>query len=326
MTVKALIVEDSRSFVSLVKTVAADKLQWTVKTDIASARQAIQTETFDFIILDLHLPDGESTDLCAEIRQSKLQEYTGIVFCSSDRLLESRLRAYEAGADDFIHKALEPKELQLKLNACFEYQLHRQQQASNFQGKVKEIARALQTEISGINGLLLLSRDCLKVSRIEYIGPIAAKFMATWDLHFLLQIQRNDEVIFQFRNDDAEFSPIEKDLFDELRVTAGRVQTFGHKSYFRYNNVELIVQNMPIENVELFGILKDLLHIMAGIFEDKTQQLLIQQDMDLVHDEMIAQLKNADTSAVFANIEKLKLLSKEDASYPVEDDDDIVFF
>ena len=38
--------------------------------DLAAARQALQAQAFDLLLLDMNLPDGSGLDLCREVRRT----------------------------------------------------------------------------------------------------------------------------------------------------------------------------------------------------------------------------------------------------------------
>jgi sigma-B regulation protein RsbU (phosphoserine phosphatase) len=71
--------------------------------DLASAAEKIRTHACSLILLDLHLPDGDSYDLC-----EKLAAPAGIpvLFISANDDVESKVRGFTAGGVDYITKPL----------------------------------------------------------------------------------------------------------------------------------------------------------------------------------------------------------------------------
>ena len=80
----------------------------------AAMRRAVKSEAFDVIVLDVMLPDGNGFDLCKWIRQS---HRTPIIMLTAQGDPISRVVGLEIGADDYVGKPFEPRELVARINA-----------------------------------------------------------------------------------------------------------------------------------------------------------------------------------------------------------------
>lgn len=69
----------------------------------------------DIYVIDLNLPGEDGLSLAARLRQS--QPEVGIVITTARTLLDDRLKGYESGADIYLPKPVDPKELLLALRA-----------------------------------------------------------------------------------------------------------------------------------------------------------------------------------------------------------------
>lgn len=78
------------------------------------AYETLKNEKFDFIILDLFLPQHSGIDITHYIRQ-ELKLTTPIVILSRSGLENLKKQAKEAGANDYLTKPIEPDVLLLKL-------------------------------------------------------------------------------------------------------------------------------------------------------------------------------------------------------------------
>jgi len=76
--------------------------------DVREARFAMTQRTFDLIVLDVMLPDGDGLELCKEIRQ---RHVTPILFVSARGDEIDRILGLELGADDYITKPFSPREV-----------------------------------------------------------------------------------------------------------------------------------------------------------------------------------------------------------------------
>ena len=80
----------------------------------AAAMQLAATDTFDAMILDLMLPDADGLDLCRSLR-AKSDIPVLMLTARGDPL--DRVVGLEIGADDYLPKPFEPRELLARLRA-----------------------------------------------------------------------------------------------------------------------------------------------------------------------------------------------------------------
>jgi two-component system KDP operon response regulator KdpE len=87
-------------------------------TAAATAREALDAAAVrppDAAIIDLVLPDGDGVDICKQLRS--WSEMPIIVLSAVDDE-EQKVRALEAGADDYVTKPFGPRELVARLSAA----------------------------------------------------------------------------------------------------------------------------------------------------------------------------------------------------------------
>ena len=70
---------------------------------------------YDLVLLDLSLPDLEGTEVVRRMRAARIS--TPAVVMSAQTRADTKVRAFGAGADDFICKPFDPAELQARLQA-----------------------------------------------------------------------------------------------------------------------------------------------------------------------------------------------------------------
>jgi two-component system response regulator QseB len=119
---RALIVEDDpTTAAALAGLVRRQKWQAEVREDLESAWKALGELPFDFVLLDLSLPDGEGTDLLQKLRRSATgtlpDAKTPVLVISARSQLRSRLSALDLGADGYIIKPVHLEEVGAVLRA-----------------------------------------------------------------------------------------------------------------------------------------------------------------------------------------------------------------
>jgi two-component system OmpR family response regulator/two-component system response regulator QseB len=112
---RVLIVEDDPTNAALLAALVR-RQQWEAESceDLAAAWQALRDARFDFVLLDLSLPDGEGTDLLQRLRRSPPGELpdakTPVLVISARSQLRSRLTALDLGADGYLIKPFHVEE------------------------------------------------------------------------------------------------------------------------------------------------------------------------------------------------------------------------
>ena len=82
--------------------------------DAAHARRILEGLDFDMIVLDVMMPGEDGVSLTRAIRETSA---TPIMLLTAKGETEDRIAGLEAGADDYLSKPFEPKELLLRINA-----------------------------------------------------------------------------------------------------------------------------------------------------------------------------------------------------------------
>ena len=86
----------------------------TIAGTAQSGEAMLKRETFDAVILDLMLPDADGLDLCRRLRGTT---DVPILMLTARGEPMDRVVGLEVGADDYLAKPFEPRELQARLRA-----------------------------------------------------------------------------------------------------------------------------------------------------------------------------------------------------------------
>jgi two-component system phosphate regulon response regulator OmpR len=82
--------------------------------DAAQARRLLSGLDFDLIVLDVMMPGEDGLSLTRSLRETRS---TPILLLTARGETGNRIAGLEAGADDYLAKPFEPKELLLRINA-----------------------------------------------------------------------------------------------------------------------------------------------------------------------------------------------------------------
>ena len=82
--------------------------------DAAHAERILSGLDFDMVILDVMMPGEDGISFCQRLRAARSLP---ILLLTAKGDTEDRIRGLEAGADDYLPKPFEPKELLLRINS-----------------------------------------------------------------------------------------------------------------------------------------------------------------------------------------------------------------
>ncbi|WP_353626004.1 response regulator transcription factor [Bacillus sp. JCM 19041] len=111
-----LLVEDDEAIVTMLRTVLK-KEGFTSLDRAATKKEALRlcdTNAYDFMLLDVTLPDGSGLDLCKEIRA---KTNAVILFVSARDSDFDKLTGFALGADDYITKPFNPLEIVARIKS-----------------------------------------------------------------------------------------------------------------------------------------------------------------------------------------------------------------
>ncbi len=107
---QVVVVEDDADIRELIAAqLNRERLQITAVGSVAALLAALDEREADLIILDLNLPDGDGVEVCKTLRAQGYQGAIMMVTARNSAL--DRVLGLELGADDYLAKPFEPREL-----------------------------------------------------------------------------------------------------------------------------------------------------------------------------------------------------------------------
>jgi DNA-binding response OmpR family regulator len=84
---------------------------------LAAGRERLSAQGYDALVLDLMLPDGDGLDLCRELRHQARTRHLPLLMLTARGEPLDRIVGLELGADDYLPKPFEPRELLARVKA-----------------------------------------------------------------------------------------------------------------------------------------------------------------------------------------------------------------
>lgn len=147
---KTLLIEDEAELATiLIDFLKRNDVNCEHAKDVATALDKIASFSYDCIILDIMLPDGNGFDILKELKNQDKKE--GIILISAKDGLHTRLEGLTLGADDFLIKPFHMSELLVRIQALV--------RRKNFDGNTKirfnEITIDFNSKITSVHDKII---------------------------------------------------------------------------------------------------------------------------------------------------------------------------
>ncbi|MEW6060522.1 MAG: response regulator [Bacteroidota bacterium] len=164
MAVKILIVDDDpyiRSF--LQKRLGALGYQVLLADNGETAFQIAKQERPHLIVSDLMMPKMDGKELCERIKKDENLKYTYIILLTARDSAEEKIEGMERGADDFMTKPFNDKELFARIQVGLRITALQQELAQYQHEKaISELAVTLGHEINNPLGIIMLTLQVMR--------------------------------------------------------------------------------------------------------------------------------------------------------------------
>ncbi len=154
---RILIVEDERSLATeLIQFLENEHFKCDWGANKMEASELLAINPYDFVLLDIGLPDGNGLSLIEEARKNASEAYFIVITAKGE--LEDKLKGFELGADDYLAKPFSLLELNSRLQAIIR---------RKFGHKSSEIKFGNFT-LDTVKRLLLYQNEFIDLTKKEY--------------------------------------------------------------------------------------------------------------------------------------------------------------
>ena len=143
-----LVVEDAPDFQLIIKhALTSPAYRLNCVETVAQAIERLKGETFDLVLLDIGLPDGDGYQVCTQMQDNDRTKNIPVFFLTGKTDVYDKVMAFSLGADDYIVKPFDPRELKARIDA----KLSKKSQANaeeHFRKGVLKISLGMQKAFS----------------------------------------------------------------------------------------------------------------------------------------------------------------------------------
>lgn len=223
----------------------------------------------DCLLLDIEMPGMNGYDVCRRFRAGDPESHVPVLFVSGHDTAPERLAAYEAGGDDFIIKPIAAKELLLKVETLTARANHLRELEARSQA-AQQIAFTAMSSMGDLGAILDFMRHSAAATDYATLAQRLLDAMHAWGLRGVAEV-RGQAGKFD-RPSDEFSSPLQISVLDNLRQM-GRIFELGSRAIVNYEHISLLVHNLPTEDPDKVGRLRDHLALLAEAADTRVMAL-----------------------------------------------------
>jgi DNA-binding response OmpR family regulator len=237
----------------------------------------------DLIILDVEMPGMNGYEVCDRLRQDDSTRDTPVIFLSSHSTLRERMQGYEAGANDYLLKPFENEFLLAKIKVLVKYREEQKQLQQQYE-QAQKTAMIAMTGSSELGIAMQFVEKSYAFHSYSELAHALLQVCQQYQLQCVALVLTKQEHFWHTL--DEAISPLEKEMMEMLDRNK-RFIDFGKRTIINYPNLSLLVKNMPLDDMERYGRMKDLLCILLTAVDAKVKAIITDQALNEQSDDLM---------------------------------------
>ncbi|WP_346287948.1 response regulator transcription factor [Zoogloea sp.] len=229
-----------------------------VQLDSGEACLAALDQAPDIVLLDIEMPGLDGIATCRAVRAAGLLT-TQVIFVSVRNDLETRLRAYDAGGNDYIVKPVLPDALEPKVVVARQV-LERQRSLEERVEQASSVAFSAMSSAAELGAVLHFLQASFASHSVDGLNAALADALGHYGVEYLLAL-RGSEGTFCFSG-QGEATQLETSILEHVCMM-DRIFQFHDRMVINYPLVTLLVRGLPIQDEARMGRLRDNLALLA---------------------------------------------------------------
>jgi len=269
-----LVVEDDLFQRDLLIDILAEEYHVVAAEDGESALMLTQTLAPALILLDVEMPGMDGYACCFQFRQQDATATVPVIFISAHDKIEERLKGYEVGGNDYLVKPFEPQELKAKISYLLSVSLANCE-LKTMASYASSTAMTAMTSMSEMGGLLESLKKFNNSNDAKTLAEEIIAGLAAYELCGVVQIRAAEQILTITKHGNA--SPLEHAVISHM-AGMDRITQFKTRLSIHYEHVSMIVSNMPVDDPDRCGRLRDHLAMLLEGAEARCQGIIAETE------------------------------------------------
>ena len=251
------------------------------------------------VVFDSVNEEKINIEFCESLLRFEMVQKLPLIVLTSSYTLQDKLKAFDIGCDDFIDGSAPCDEVCARITKSVFHQIATEQLSQRL-ALATETAKSAMVDNSDLGANI---QFLLEINACDNLDQLGQQFFATISRYGLsCSLQMRSEMGIK----DMEANGMAKDLESQLLLQLqdkGRFVDFGKRTIVNYDRVSLLIKNMPLDDPEKYGAIKDnIFYMVQGVnariiaLEDRFKLLAEKEQLHKLSsdvNQVINGLKNA---------------------------------
>jgi CheY-like chemotaxis protein len=269
-----LVVDDDFFMREILEEVLHEHYHVITAEDGAEAIDCARRDQPALILLDVEMPGLDGYETCRQLKGSDDTASIPVIFVSARDKIEERLVGYEAGGNDYVIKPFDKQELMAKIAHLLEMVAERVR-FEEMASMASSTAMTVMTSMSEMGALLESLNKFNASSDINELAKSVLSGLASYGLNGAVQIRSSGGVVSLSGHGEA--SPLEISVMDHM-TGMDRIVHFKNRMSIHYPHVVMLVNNMPVDDPDRCGRLRDHLAMLVEGAEMRACGLIAEKE------------------------------------------------
>ncbi len=273
-----LAVDDEPINIEVILELLGDHYNVLTAQDGLSCIEVVHESSPDLILLDVNMPKLDGIETCKQLKDDPTTSSIPIIFVSALSGHKEKMAGYKVGAEDYVSKPFDGDELFAKVALT----LSATAAIAEYEKSSSETMNMAMTALStagNVGTALQFSNASLTCISPDELATLLLEYYSIYGL--IVTLRYTQESSIKFYSHSPTITNLEKDLMNKANEQ-GRFIDFGKRTLMNYERVSVLIKNMPVENEQQFGEMKDNLGFIGDAAEARAKSIDIEKALNTV--------------------------------------------
>jgi CheY-like chemotaxis protein len=291
---KVFAVDDDPVVLGVMQAILEPDCQLQVFASAEACLQQLESEKPDLFFLDVNLPGINGFALCRAIRSDAALRKTPVIFVSGCDSIDERINGYDAGGEDFIVKPFEPEELLRKLLVAQQMVLDQRSLAEQI-AEAEMLSSLVMANMDETGILLQFMSKLIAMESAAEISTELLELLRRYGLDGVVQTRVGG--VTHTQSAAGSDLPLEISVIEHVR-DQGRIFEFRRRCVHNFERVTLMINNLPLENADFCGRLRDHLSVAAQGADSRLKALQSEDSSRRAQAAILAALQSVGSTII----------------------------
>lgn len=254
--------------------------------------QAQCKRDISLVMLDINMPGKSGYEVCEILKADFLAPQVPVLFTSGLMDNDDIMKAFAAGADDYLIKPVRLNELHIKISKLITQKQEQFDMAEQSSAAMKIAFEAMKNS-SELGAILRFHEAIHQAEDFNTLADLTFQSLRDFELEGTMVII--SAPIHHYYRDDLQKTQLELESLLAAREK-GRLFSWKKYSFFSYDLFTVLIRNMPIDDEERYGVLKDQICLLLNGVDARIKSMRVAQS------ELEKQNRIASVSKILANL------------------------